>query len=87
MNYSGAAAFRRTALKACYLHQFDMTQTLRAEVKLQFIDQFSYLPESQFGFGGMKPVASGVGVPLPDVPGCRTAIRPTRAFLVDWAAI
>src|SRR5258705_1002004 len=64
MNYSGGGGFSTDSPQGSgYLHQFDMTQTFEGRKwKLQFIDQFSYLPESQFGFGGIpKPSPPGVG--------------------------
>ena len=55
MNYSGGGGFSTDSTQgSSYLHQFDLTQTFEGRKwKLQFIDQFSYLPDSQFGFGGM----------------------------------
>src|SRR5690349_20853433 len=53
LNYSGGGSFSTDSTEGNnYLHQFGMTQSFDwRRWQLQFIDQFSYLPDTQFGFG------------------------------------
>jgi len=84
MNYSGGGGFSTDSTQGRnYLHQFDMTQTFEGQKwKLQFIDQFSYLPESQFGFGGMTNLSiPGVGGSIaPTVPGLQNNYLPSQSI-------
>ena len=84
MNYSGGGGFSTDNPQGSgYLHQFDMTQTFEGRKwKLQFIDQFSYLPESQFGFGGMTNLSlPGVGGSIaPTVPGLQNSYSPNQSI-------
>src|SRR5258708_34028888 len=83
MNYSGGGGLSTDGTQgSSYLHQFDMTQSFEGRKwKLQFIDQFSYLPDSQFGFGGMTNLSTpGVcGSISPGVPGLRNKHFPNTS--------
>jgi len=50
--------------------------------QMQILDQFSYLPESQFGFGGGTPLSTpGIGGSLgPTVPGIGTSVVPNQSI-------
>lgn len=64
MNYSGGRGFATEGAQGSnYFHQFGMIQSFNGRRwQLQFIDQFSYLPEAQFGFGGVTNLSlPGVG--------------------------
>ncbi len=65
VNYSGGGNFSSDPAQGnSYLHQFGLVQTFDwGRWQLSFIDQFSYLPETQFGFGG------GTGLAVPGVGG------------------
>ena len=84
MNYSGGGGFSTDGTQGnSYLHQFDMTQTFEGRKwKLQFIDQFSYLPDSQFGFGGMTNLSvPGVGGSIaPPIPGLQSNYLPNQSI-------
>src|SRR6266478_6487436 len=84
MNYSGGGGFSTDSTQgSSYLHQFDLTQTFEGRKwKLQFIDQFSYLPDSQFGFGGMTNLSTpGVGGSIaPTVPGLQNNYLPNQGI-------
>jgi hypothetical protein len=84
MNYSGGGGFSTDSTQgSSYLHQFDLTQTFEGRKwKLQFIDQFSYLPDSQFGFGGMTNLSTpGVGGSIaPTVPGLQNNYLPNQSI-------
>src|SRR5258708_33935899 len=72
MNYSGGGSFSTDSAQSNgYFHQFGMTQTFDwRRWQLQFIDQFSYLPDTQFGFGGATKLSlpRGCGFLVPPPP-------------------
>lgn len=61
LNYSGGGTFSTDKNQGNgYFHQVGVSQSLQwGRWQLQILDQFSYLPNSQFGFGG------GTGLSLP----------------------
>ena len=72
LNYTGGGVFSTdSTIGNGYFHELGAIQEFTwSRWQLQFIDQFSYLPESQFGFGGVAnlniPGISGsLGPPLP----------------------
>lgn len=72
LNYSGGGSFSTdNTIGNGYFHELGAMQAFTwSRWQLQFFDQFSYLPESQFGFGGISnlniPGISGsLGPPLP----------------------
>ena len=84
LNYSGGGFFSndKTLGNGNY-QQLGVTQDLDlGRLKVQFLDQFSYLPESQFGFGGVTSLATpGAGstlAPLP--PGLGNNITPNQSI-------
>jgi len=87
MNYSGGGALSTdTSFGNSYFHQFGLTQTFDWQrFKLQFIDQFSYLPETQFGFGGLTNLAlPGVGGPItPPATGLQNNFTPNQSILAS----
>jgi hypothetical protein len=54
LNYSGGGTFSTDkTLGNGYFHQLGATQSFQwARWQVQFLDQFSYIPDSEFGFGG-----------------------------------
>src|SRR5713101_6428511 len=85
MNYSGGGSFSTDSTQGRnYFHQFGMTQSFDWQRwQLQFIDQFSYLPETQFGFGGPTNLSlPGVGGSIaPPVPGLQNNYVPNQSIL------
>src|SRR5689334_6090248 len=85
LNYSGGGSFSTDSTEGNnYLHQFGMTQSFDwRRWQLQFIDQFSYLPDTQFGFGGATNLSlPGVGGSLaPPVPGLQSNYVPNQSIL------
>jgi hypothetical protein len=85
MNYSGGGGSSTdTTQSKNYFHQFGMTQTFnRRRWQLQFIDQFSYLPETQFGFGAATNLSlPGVGGSIaPPGPGLQNNYVPNQSIL------
>lgn len=73
LNYSGGGSFSTDKLIGTgFYQQLGANQTFRWERwQLTFLDQFSYLPSSQFGFGAGSGLSTpGVGGPLsPGTPG------------------
>lgn len=61
LNYSGGGTFSTDkTLGNGYFHQFGASQTFQwARWQVQFLDQFSYIPDSEFGFGA----GTSLGVP------------------------
>jgi len=82
MNYSGGAGLSTDNSQGNnYFHQFGLMQGFEWQRwQLQFIDQFAYLPEAQFGFGGATNLSiPGVGGSLaPPVPGLQTIYVPNQ---------
>ena len=65
LNYSGGGDFSTdSTIGSGWFQQFGAVQTFNWErVQLTFLDEFAYLPQAQFGFGG------GTGLSLPGVGG------------------
>jgi hypothetical protein len=64
VNYSGGGTFSTDKLQGNgYYHQLGLLQSFNWQRwQLSFIDQFSYLPQAQFGFGASSTLATpGVG--------------------------
>jgi hypothetical protein len=84
MNYSGGGGFSTDSVEGNnYFHQFGMSQTFDwRRWQLQFIDQFSYLPDSQFGFGGATNLSlPGVGGSIaPPAPGLQPNYVPNQSI-------
>jgi hypothetical protein len=76
LNYSGGAHFATgNQLQNGQYQELDLSQTFEwNRLTLQFIDEFSYLPQSQFGFGGgtnlgVPGVGGYTGAPIPGLGG------------------
>jgi hypothetical protein len=84
LNYSGGGDFSADNTQGNnHFHQLGMTQTFSWQRwQLQFIDQFSYLPASQFGFGGASNLSiPGVGGAIaPALPGLQTNYVPNQSI-------
>jgi hypothetical protein len=84
MNYSGGGGLSTDSSEGDnYFHQFGMTQTFDwRRWQLQFIDQFSYLPDTQFGFGGATNLSlPGVGGSIaPPIPGLQASYVPNQSI-------
>ncbi len=84
LNYSGGGfVTTQTGSPNGWFQQFGVGQTFKlSRAQIQFIDQFSYLPASQFGFGGGTGLsAPGIGGSLgPTVPGVGGAISPNQSI-------
>ncbi|HKW34970.1 MAG TPA: hypothetical protein VJN92_18310 [Candidatus Acidoferrum sp.] len=84
MNYSGGGTLSSSsAIGNGQFHQFGAFQTFNwRRLQLTFLDQFSYLPASQFGFGAGTPLAvPGVGGPLaPNTPGLQNGFTPNQSI-------
>jgi hypothetical protein len=73
-NYSGGGYFSSDKTEGSgFLHQFELQETMQWQ-RWQFaiLDQFSYLPETAFGFGvgtgiAIPGVGGSLGVPLPSL--------------------
>jgi hypothetical protein len=87
MNYSGGGGFSTgTTQSRNYFHQFGMTQSFSwRRWQLQFIDEFSYLPETQFGFGGATNLSlPGVGGSIgPPVPALQNSFVPNQSIFLS----
>ena len=84
INYSGGGTFSTDKfLGNSYYHQLGLIQAFNwRRWQLSFIDQFSYLPQSQFGFGAASTIATpGVGGSLgPSLPGLQTSYQPSQSI-------
>jgi len=87
LNYSGGGSFSTdSTIGNGYFHELGAMQAFTwSRWQLQFFDQFSYLPESQFGFGGISnlniPGISGtLGPPL---PGLQANYVPNQSILTS----
>ncbi len=87
LNYTGGGTFStNNTLGNGYFHSLGAMQAFTwSRWQLQLIDQFSYLPESQFGFGGManlnNPGISGsLGPPL---PGLQSGYVPNQSIFTS----
>jgi hypothetical protein len=70
LNYSGGGTFSTDkTLGNGYFHQLGVSQNFQwARWQVQFLDQFSYTPDSQFGFGGGTSLGVPGGGVSPGVP-------------------
>ncbi len=84
VNYSGGGTLSsNSTVGNGQFEQFGASQTFDwRRVQLTFLDQFSYLPASQFGFGAGTPLAvPGVGGPLaPNLPGLQNGFTPNQSI-------
>jgi len=84
VNYSGGGTFSTDKMQGNgYFHQLALVQAFTWERwQMSFIDQFSYLPQTQFGFGAASALASpGVGGSLgPAAPGLQTSYQPSQSI-------
>lgn len=84
MNYSaGGFVTTDNTQGSGYYQQLDLTQTFHwNRLQIQLIDQFSYLPQSSFGFGG----GAGLGIPGtggslgPVIPGLGNGYVPNQGI-------
>jgi hypothetical protein len=87
MNYSGGRGFSTGGAQSSdYFHQFGMTQTFNGRRwQLQLIDQFSYLPNAQFGFGGATNLSlPGVGGSItPPGPSLQNTYVPNQSIFTS----
>jgi hypothetical protein len=84
VNYSGGGTFSTDKQQGNgYYHQLGVAQAFNwRRWQLSFIDQFSYLPQAQFGFGAGSTLATpGVGGSLgSSVPGLQTSYQPNQSI-------
>lgn len=84
LNYSGGESLSSdSAIGNGQFHRFGGTQTFNwRRWQVTLLDQFSYLPQSQFGFGaGMGIANPGVGGTLaPNLPGLQAGFNPNQTI-------
>jgi hypothetical protein len=84
LNYSGGGFLSNDkSIGNGNFQQMGLAQNVSlGRIQLQFLDQFSYLPESQFGFGGVTSLAApgsgGTLAPLP--PGLGSNVTPNQSI-------
>jgi hypothetical protein len=87
VNYSGGGSFSTDKSQGNdYYHQLGLVQAFNWQRwQVSFIDQFTYLPQSQFGFGAATNLATpGVGGPLgPSLPGLQTNYQPNQTIFTS----
>jgi len=87
VNYSGGGSVSTDQLQGNnYYHQLGLVQAFNWQRwQLIFIDQFSYLPQAQFGFGVSSNLdIPGIGGPLqPSLPGLQTNYQPNQSILTS----
>ena len=87
VNYSGGGSISTDQLQGnSYYHQLGLVQAFDWQRwHLVFIDQFSYLPQAQFGFGGSSNLATpGIGGPLqPSLPSLQTNYQPNQSIFTS----
>jgi len=87
INYSGGESLSSdSAVGDGQFHQFAGSQTFSwRRAQLMFLDQFSYLPSSQFGFGAGTGLAlPGVGGPLGSFqPGLQNGFIPNQSVFTQ----
>jgi hypothetical protein len=85
LNYSGGGFFSTdSSLGSGDFQQLGLLQTFDwGRWKVSFLDQFSYLPESQFGFGGVTnlQIPGADNSMSPSLPGLGDNIAPTQNIL------
>jgi len=83
MNYSGGGYFSSDSVQGDgQFHQLDMEYQINGRHwGLLFMEQFSYLPESSFGFGGATGLSfPGIGGPLgTPIPGLQGGYLPNQS--------
>ena len=88
VNYSGGASLSADSAQGnSHFHQLGLVQTFDwGRWQLQFLDQFSYLPETQFGFGaGTALSIPGIGGPLaPPLPGLQGSYTPNQSIFTTF---
>src|SRR6266436_3230170 len=88
LNYSGGGFFSTDGAQGHgYFHQFGLNQNFAwRRWQLAFLDQFSYLPEASFGFGGGTSISiPGVGGSLgPPLPGLLGNFQPNQTILTSF---
>jgi len=88
VNYSGGGSLSSDSAQGnSHFHQFGLAQTFDwGRWKLSFLDQFSYLPETQFGFGvGTGLSLPGVGGSLaPPLPSLQNSYIPNQSILTTF---
>jgi len=88
LNYSGGGSFSSQRSQGSgYFHQLGLIQNFDwGRWQLAFLDQFSYLPESPFGFGGGTGISvPGVGGSLgPPLPGLIGNFQPNQTILTSF---
>jgi hypothetical protein len=84
LNYSGGGSFSTDKSQGDgYYHQLGVMQAFNwRRWQLSFIDQFSYLPQSQFGFGAGSSLATpGIAGSLgPSLPALETSYQPSQSI-------
>lgn len=87
VNYSGGSSLSTDKSQGNdYYHQLGLIQAFNWQRWLvSFIDQFSYLPQTQFGFGAATNLATpGVGGPLgPSLPSLQTNYQPNQSIFTS----
>ncbi len=87
LNYSGGGSFSTDQSQGSgYYHQLGVVQSFNWQrLQVSLIDQFSYLPQSQFGFGASSSLATpGIGGALgPALPGLETSYQPNQSIFVS----
>jgi len=88
VNYSGGASFSSdSAQGTSQFQQLGLLETFDwGRWQLHFLDQFSYLPETQFGFGaGTALSIPGIGGPLaPPLPGLQNSYVPNQSIFTTF---
>lgn len=84
LNYSGGGSVTNSSvLPSSYYHALSFSQSFNwGRWQFQFLDQFSYLPQSSFGFGGiggisLPGVSGGLGASF---PGLQTNYMPGQSL-------
>jgi len=84
LNYSGGGSLSSdSSIGNGQFHQFGAVETFNwRRWQLTFLDEFSYLPESQFGFGAGTALSTpGVGGSLaPGLPGLQNGFTPSQSI-------
>jgi hypothetical protein len=88
VNYSGGGFFSTESSQGNgYFHQFGLDQNFDwRRWQLAFLDQFSYLPETSFGFGSGTDISlPGVGGSLgPPLPGLGGNFQPNQTVFTSF---
>jgi len=88
VNYSGGASFSSDRAQGnSHFQQLGLVETFDwGRWQLHFLDQFSYLPEAQFGFGaGTALSIPGIGGPLaPPLPGLESSNVPNQSVFTTF---